>query len=176
MSKEVACLNHPCCISWIFFSPTSRKVLPTFQTYCPVWVSFGSSFCPHSSSGQEKGWFGVGFGSFCGCTYPERGLWRLSKGEGLVVVSKWVPIWAEWDPSGQCVRKVGKSAPEFGKKIQSFTFLHLWNLLATDIFHASAPVKQASVTPILPEVAFFIYLLNDVGSKPQNRQLPHARG
>ena len=28
----------------------------------------GSSFCPLSSSGQEKGCFGVGLGVFCACT------------------------------------------------------------------------------------------------------------
>ena len=50
---------------------------------------------------------------------PERGLWRLSKEQVLVLVfwAKWDPIWAKWEPSGQFVRKVGKSALEsLGKK------------------------------------------------------------
>ena len=99
-----------------FFCPLLEQfcyfssILPSCGPFCPD----GISFCPLSSSGQENGCFGVRLGVFCVRTYPERGLWRLSKEQGLVVVfwAKWDPIWAKWDPSGQSVQKVGKSALE----------------------------------------------------------------
>ena len=56
------------------FQPSSTLlVLLTFQTICPD----GSSFCPLSSSGQEKGYFGLGlvFFLFVYLHIPERGLW-----------------------------------------------------------------------------------------------------
>ena len=55
----------------IFFWPTSRKVLPTFQTFCPVGVQIGQMVVdlPLSSSGQEKGRLGVRLGVFCVRTY-----------------------------------------------------------------------------------------------------------
>ena len=43
-----------------------RKVLPTLQTFCLD----GTSFFQISSSGQEKGCFGVGLGVFCVRKYP----------------------------------------------------------------------------------------------------------
>ena len=81
-----------------------------------------SSFCPLSSSGQEMGCFGWSWGCFKYLHIPKRGVQWLSKEQGLVVVfwTKRDPIWAKWDPFGQFVRKVGKSALEFGKNIQSF--------------------------------------------------------
>ena len=51
---------------------------PLLEKFCPllnILHSWGpncpdcSSFCPLSSSGQEKGCFGVGLGVFCVCTY-----------------------------------------------------------------------------------------------------------
>ena len=65
LSKPVEDTNN-------FFLPTSRKVLPIL----PSWglnFSDGSSFCPRSSSGQEKGCFGVGLAVFCVHTYPSKG-------------------------------------------------------------------------------------------------------
>ena len=59
-----------------------------------------------------------GWGCFVFVHIPKKGLWQLSKEQGLVVVfwAKWDPIWAKWDPSGQFVQKVGKSALELEKK------------------------------------------------------------
>ena len=38
------------------------------------WPDFKCAFSwPLSISGQEKGWFGVGLGVFCVCTYPKKG-------------------------------------------------------------------------------------------------------
>ena len=80
-----------CCaemlLSWIVL-PSSRKVLPHFSKTLPSWgqnCPDGSSFCPLSSSGQEKG-------CFQGVHIPERGVWLLSKEQGLGVV-----LWAKWD-------------------------------------------------------------------------------
>ena len=58
-----------------------------------------------------------GWGCFVYVHIPERGLWWLSKEQGLVVLfwAKWDPVGAKWDPCGQFVRKVGKSALESGK-------------------------------------------------------------
>ena len=61
----------------ISFLPTSRKVLPTVQTFCPDGVQIAQTvihFEPLSSSGQEKGCFGVGSGGVL-CMYisPKRG-------------------------------------------------------------------------------------------------------
>ena len=56
------------------FLPTSRKVLSTFQTYCPVGVSFcldGIRFILPTFKG--KGVFGVGLGVFCVRIYPQKG-------------------------------------------------------------------------------------------------------
>ena len=71
-------------------------------------------------SGKGVFWGRVG-GCFVYVHIPKRGLWMLSKEQGLVVVfwAKWDPIWATWDPSGQFIRKVGKTALELGEKIQS---------------------------------------------------------
>ena len=59
------------------YSRTKKKV--PLLAYCPVGVevaqtvtpSDSSSFCPFSSSGQEKGWFGVGLGALCTYISPK---------------------------------------------------------------------------------------------------------
>ena len=89
------------------------NILPSWGPFCPG----SSSFCPLSTSGQEKGCFGVGLGVFCVCTYPQKGFVTGESRTGVarlvvVVWAKWDPNWAKWDPSGQFVRKVGKSALE----------------------------------------------------------------
>ena len=87
-----------------------------------------SSFCPLSSSGQEKGCFGMGFGVFCVCTYPPKGLSK-EQGLGVVLWAKWDPIWANWDPSGQfesgkkCSRIGGG---EFNHRCQEVLDLAKW--------------------------------------------------
>ena len=45
------------------------NILPSGGPNCPD----GSSFCPLSSSGQEKGCFGAGMGVFCVRTYLQKG-------------------------------------------------------------------------------------------------------
>ena len=101
------------------FLPTSRNVLPTFETFCPVAVHFAQTIVhfPTFKIRPEKGVFWGG-AFFVYVHIPKRSVWLLSKEHGLVVVfwAKWVPIWKKWDPSGQFVRKVGKSALELGNK------------------------------------------------------------
>ena len=116
-------------LRWMIFLPTSRKVLPTFQIFWNILPSWGpnspdcSSFCPRSSSGQEKGCFWVGLEMFCVCTYPrKRCVSEQRRGLGVVFWAKWDPIWAKWDPSRQIVQEVGKSALELGKKIPNHRF------------------------------------------------------
>ena len=106
-----------------FFLPTSRKVLSTFQKICPVGVQFAQTvvhFAHFQVQARKSGVLGWGWGCFVSVHVPERSLWRLSKEQGLMVI-----FWAKWDPSGQFVRKVGNSALELGKKIQSCTPSHL---------------------------------------------------
>ena len=80
-----------------FFLPTSRKGLPTFQTFCPDgghWGPFcpgSSSFCPFSKSGQEKGLFGVGLGVVCVCAYPEKvGKSAVKLGIKNIIIIVWL--------------------------------------------------------------------------------------
>ena len=101
---------------WInSFLPTSRKVLAAFQTFCPVGVRIAQTVVDfaHIQVQSRKravlGWF---WGCFVYVHIQERGVWRMSKEQGLVVVfrAKWDPIWAKRDPSGRFVWKMGKSA------------------------------------------------------------------
>ena len=100
-----------------FFCPL-LETFCHFQTYFPVGVSFCrgpyvSSFCQLSSSGQERGlgWGGVGF---VACEGWEQNIgWRWYSGM-RPHLGKLRPIWAKWDPSGQFVLKMGKSALELG--------------------------------------------------------------
>ena len=106
-----------------FFWPTSRKGLFTFQAFCPR-GSPGcpdcSSFCPLRDQARKRGVLGWGWGCFACVHIPERGVWLLSKEQGLGVVfwAKWEPIRAKWDPSEKFVRKMGHRIG--GKKYQLF--------------------------------------------------------
>ena len=97
-----------------FFLPTSRKVLHTFQTFCPVGVQIahwqctdGCSICSLSSSGQEKRCSGAGV------HIPERSVWRLSKEQLLCVAfwAKWDPIWANWALCTKNAQKCSRIGP-----------------------------------------------------------------
>ena len=107
-----------------FFLPTSRKVLTTFQTFCPVGVHMAQTvvhfahFQVQGLQARKRGVLGWALGRFVYVHIPERGVWRLSKEQGLVVVvwANWDPILAKWDPTGQFVPKMGKSALELRKK------------------------------------------------------------
>ena len=104
-------------LPWIFFLPTSRNVLPTFQTFYPNGVRFDQTvvhFAHFPVQARKRGVLGWGWGCFVYVHIFERVLWRLSKEQGLGVV-----IWAKWDPPGQFILKVVKCALELGKKIQS---------------------------------------------------------
>ena len=59
-----------------FVLPTSRKVLSTFHSFCPVGVQFAQTVVPfaHFQNQARKGVFGVGLGVFCVRIIPERGL------------------------------------------------------------------------------------------------------
>ena len=107
--------------------PTSRKVCPfSSSIFLPSWgpgCQDGSSFCPLSGSGQEKGCFGVGLGVFCVRTYPRKGCvtaeqrtrigngilgkMRLHLGKMRLHLCKMRPIWAIWTKSGQKCCKIG---------------------------------------------------------------------
>ena len=115
-----------------FFLPTSKKVLSTFQTFCPV----GGPVCPAQTvvhfvhcqvQASKSGVLGWVWRCFVYVHIPERGVWLLSKEQELGVVfwAKWDPIWAKWDSSGQYVQKVGKSALELGKKKYSIMTMKL---------------------------------------------------
>ena len=65
--------------SFAFFS----NILPSWDPNCPD----SCSFCPLSSSGQEKGYFGVGFGVFVYVHIPKRGVQRLGGG----ILDKMIP-------------------------------------------------------------------------------------
>ena len=116
-----------------FFLPTSRKVLPTFQIFCPIGVQIAQKvvhFAHFQVQARKKGGLGWALGRFVYVHIPERGVWHLSKEQGLGVVfwAKWYPIWAKWDPSGQFVRKVGKSALELEKKNLIMCRWNLWKV------------------------------------------------
>ena len=108
------------------FLPTSWKVLSTFQTFCPVGVQFSQMvvhFAHFQVQARKRGVLGWGWECFA-YTSPNRGLWLLSKEQGLMVV-----FCAKWSPSGQNetslgklrpIWKVGKSALELGGEIQSW--------------------------------------------------------
>ena len=71
------------------FLPTCRKVLPTFQTFCPVWVHFAQTvvhLAHFQVQARKRGVLGRGSGFFVFLHIPERGLQRLSKEQGLMVV------------------------------------------------------------------------------------------
>ena len=62
--------------TWIIFFRLILEIFSHFSNILPGWgqnCPDSSSFCPLSSSGQEKGCFGVGLGLFCVCTYPLKG-------------------------------------------------------------------------------------------------------
>ena len=96
--------------------------LPSVGPNCPDY----SSFCPLSSSGQEKGCFGVGLVVFCICTYPQKGFvaqaaesrtgvghsWWWYSGQVRPHLGKMRLIWAIYMKSG---RKCSRN----GEKIQS---------------------------------------------------------
>ena len=56
-----------------FFLPTSRKVLPTFQTFCPVGVHFAQmvvDFAHFQVQARKRGVLGCGWRCF---VYPRKG-------------------------------------------------------------------------------------------------------
>ena len=51
----------------IFFLPTSRKILPTFQTFCPVGIQFSQTvvhFAPFQVQARKRVVLGWGLGCF----------------------------------------------------------------------------------------------------------------
>ena len=106
------------CFTWTAVVLNMRMGKPNC---CLVGVSFypdGISFCPLSSSGQEKGcfWAGLTF-FFLHVHIPKKGVWLVSKKQGMEVV-----FWAKWTPSGQNethlgnLYESGQSALELGEK------------------------------------------------------------
>ena len=73
--------------------PTSRNVLPTFQTFCPDGVRFAQTvihFANFQNQARKRGVFGWDWGCFVFVHIPKRGPLRglrlLSKEQGLLVV------------------------------------------------------------------------------------------
>ena len=69
--------------------PTSRKVWHMFQTFCPHGVLFAQTvvhFAHFQNQARKRGILGWGGGCFVFVHVPERGLCRLSKEQGLVVI------------------------------------------------------------------------------------------
>ena len=98
------------------FLPTSRHVLPIFQTFCPVGVQIAQTvvrFAHFQVQARKRGVLGWAWGCFVYLLILERGVWRLSKEQGLGVVfwAKWDPIWAKWNictKSGQKCSRIGE--------------------------------------------------------------------
>ena len=74
--------SHKNYIKLLSLLQMNKKKCPLLERVCPLFKHFaqlgcrwlrGSSFCPLSSSGQEKGCFGVELGVFCVCTYLQKG-------------------------------------------------------------------------------------------------------
>ena len=62
-------LQKVCSVKHKFLLPTSRKVLSTFQTFCPVGVQVAQTVLHFAQFlYQEKGYFAVGLGVFGVCT------------------------------------------------------------------------------------------------------------
>ena len=60
-----------------FFLPTSRNLLPTFQTFCPVGVHLAQTvvhFAHFQVQARKTGVFGWGWGCFVYVNIPETGL------------------------------------------------------------------------------------------------------
>ena len=93
--------SHKNYIKLLSLLQMNKKKCPLLERVCPLFKHFaqlgcrwlrGSSFCPLSSSGQEKGCFGVELGVFCVCTYLQmgvcdglvknRGWWKKEKKKG----------------------------------------------------------------------------------------------
>ena len=101
------------------FLHTSRKALPMFSNMLPTWAPNcpdNSSFCQVQA--RKRGVLGWAWGPSWGCFVyvyiSKRGVLWLSKEQRLGVVfwAKGDPTWTKWEPSGQFVWKVGKSALE----------------------------------------------------------------
>ena len=78
--------------------------LPSVGPNCPDY----SSFCPLSSSGQEKGCFGVGLVVFCICTYPQKGFVAQAAESRTGVGHSW------WWYSGQSETPSGQNETHLG--------------------------------------------------------------
>ena len=107
-----------------FFCPLLEKFCQLIK-YLPKWgpaCPDCTSFCPLSSSGQEKGYFGGFWGCFVYIHILEKCVWMLSKKQGWGWISgqNETPIWAKLDPIWPICTKRDKSALEWGKKIQSY--------------------------------------------------------
>ena len=113
-----------------FFCPLLEKFCPLFkyfEIFCPVGVQIPQTvvhFAHFQVQARKRGVLGWAWGCSVYWHISKRGVWRLSKQQGLGVVfwAKWDPIWAKWDPSRQIVQEVGKSALELGKKIPNHRF------------------------------------------------------
>ena len=107
-----------------FFS-TSRKVLSSPVHYLKILPSWGAG-CPDGSfahfqvQARKRGVLGWSLGCFVQVHIPKRVVWLLSKEQpevlGVVFWEKRNPVWAKWDPFGQFMWNVGKSALELGKR------------------------------------------------------------
>ena len=83
---------------WLFFLPvpTSRKVLSTFHTFCPFGIQIVQTvvhFAHFQVQARKRGllvqnlgWGSRGWGCFVYVYIPDRGVWRLSKEQGLGMV------------------------------------------------------------------------------------------
>ena len=107
-----------------FFLPTSRTVLPIFQTFCPDGVYFAQTavhFAHFQNQAKKRGVLGWGCGLFLVCTYPRKGFvtaeWRTGVGGGILGkkcrkmrphLGKMRYIWANCTKSGQKCSRIGQ--------------------------------------------------------------------
>ena len=122
-------VGHPgAVLIWWSSNPPSPPLEPESSCGWGVRISQMNKFVLPTSTKQEKGCFAAGFGVFCVCTYPPKGLSK-EQGLGVVLWAKWDPIWANWDPSGQfesgkkCSRIGGG---EFNHRCQEVLDLAKW--------------------------------------------------
>ena len=74
-----------------FFAHFSRKVLSTFQTYCPVGVQVTQTvvhFAHFQVQARKRGVLGCGWGCFVYIHIPKRGVLLLSKEQELCATAE----------------------------------------------------------------------------------------
>ena len=103
----------PSPVTWIFFWPTSRKVLPNFQTLCPVGVQIAQTIvciAYFQVQARKRGVLVWGLRCFVYVLISKRAVWLLSKNRGWGWYSRQNEI-----QSGQNETYLGNLCKQWGK-------------------------------------------------------------